>query len=212
MTSEESVRNVKQLLRNDVRTRLKTLTPEEITEQSQLVWDRLFDMKEYQDSRSISVFLSMASELSTAVLIQHACRHEKTIYVPRVGKNFEQADMDMIRVPYDPKDDQVFYKAWPRNKWGIPEPPPEMPCGIARPGDIDLVVVPGLAFDSNGGRLGQGKGYYDRFIARFADRKPKLVAVALACQKVDEIPVGPYDQSMDYVIFPNETIQVNKIN
>ena len=63
-----------------------------------------------------------------------------------------------------------FYDGWPRNRWGIPEPPVSDDAAdddaVAKPGDIDLLVVPGLAFDAAGRRLGQGKGYYDRFIAR----------------------------------------------
>jgi 5-formyltetrahydrofolate cyclo-ligase len=62
-----------------------------------------------------------------------------------------------------------FYDGWPRNRWGIPEPPVSDDAAdddTAKPGDIDLLVVPGLAFDVAGRRLGQGKGYYDRFITR----------------------------------------------
>jgi len=64
----------------------------------------------------------------------------------------------------------LFYDGWPHNRWGIPEPPVSDDAAdddaAAKPGDIDLLVVPGLAFDATSRRLGQGKGYYDRFIAR----------------------------------------------
>lgn len=207
---EDDVRSTKRALRKEIRGRLKALTPELIQEQSLQVWSHLFQMKDYKEAKSISVFLSMATEISTESLLLDACRRGKTIYVPQVGKNFEQADMEMIRIPYDTRSEELFYKSWPRNKWNIPEPPSEMVLELAKPGDIDLIVIPGLAFDRKGDRLGQGKGYYDRFIARFSESKPTLVAVALACQQVDAIPVGPYDQSMDHVIFPDRVITIDK--
>jgi 5-formyltetrahydrofolate cyclo-ligase len=82
----------------------------------------------------------------------------------------------------------------------------------AKVGDIDLLVVPGLAFDEKGGRLGQGKGYYDRFIARMRNgsEKPKLVAVGLEPQFLQDatIPVTELDFIMDMIVLPNQTITV----
>ena len=87
-----------------------------------------------------------------------------------------------------------------------------MPKQVASPGDIDLLVVPGLGFDRHGNRIGQGKGYYDRFIARITKNgKPNLIAVTLDCQLVDNtIPVSPLDRVMDKVLLPSQVIQVTK--
>jgi 5-formyltetrahydrofolate cyclo-ligase len=138
----------------------------------------------------------------------------KTLFVPRVGLDFEQCDMDLIRVPSrDVKssgiNDKMFYSEWPKNKWGIPEAPFSPEYEIAKPGDIDLLIVPGLGFDANGGRLGQGKGYYDRFIHKMRDDgkgKPLLVAVGLEPSFVDDeegIPMMDHDFRMDLVVLPN---------
>ena len=134
--------------------------------------------------------------------------------MPRVGANFEHADMEMIPCPTVPD----FYATWPRNKWQIPEPPPEVieESGIAaKPGDLDLIIVPGLAFDARGGRLCQGKGYYDRFLAKMRSHqnattpaKPSLVAVGLAQQLVDHIPMDEHDFRMEIVVLPDQTIRV----
>ena len=105
--------------------------------------------------------------------------------------------------------DGMFHKTWPKNKWGIPEPPPDMTVVAAKPGDIDLLIVPGLGFDRSRNRLGQGKGYYDRFIARMtrSGHKLPLVAVGLTPQLVDGcIPVATYDIQMDMVVIPDEVI------
>lgn len=125
-------------------------------------------------------------EIQTKHAIQQIVKDGKVLYVPRVGLDFELCDMDLIRcdtttttsttvvttssntgnvdnaaardggaaAATDGED--MFYDFWPRNKWGIPEPPVTS-TNVAKPGDIDLLIVPGLAFDTNGHRLGQGK-------------------------------------------------------
>jgi 5-formyltetrahydrofolate cyclo-ligase len=207
----------KQVLRKQMRSQLKALSKEEIRQQSQLVVERLERLGAYQNASSIGVFLSMPSgELDTEALIEGAVRDGKTIYVPQVGGSFEKADMDLLKIP-SPRlpDGSLFYRKWPRNQWDIPEPPGGISLTPAIPGDIDL--LPGLAFDRNGKRLGQGKGYYDRFIARMTtlghDNPPFCVAVGLQCQLLTSsstIPSDEHDAVMDFIIVPFETIEVTK--
>jgi 5-formyltetrahydrofolate cyclo-ligase len=211
-----SVRERKQALRKEIRAKMKALSREEILVESSKVWERLFELPEYKTSRSVSIFLSMpAGEIATEALIQHSIQAGKDVYVPQVGKNFEQADMEMLKI-VDPKtaDGMLCYHAWPRNKWGVPEPPISgQTVVVAKPGDLDLIVLPGLGFDKGGNRLGQGKGYYDRFIARTAlgsDKLPYLVAVGLDCQLVESIPFGDHDRPMDKVLLPSHVIAVKK--
>jgi len=103
-----------------------------------------------------------------------------------------------------------LYRSLPfHNSYSIPEPPPKMPNIPAVPGSIDLMIVPGLAFDASGNRLGQGKGYYDRFIEKMSvARPPILIAVGLDCQMVDSIPVQAFDQAVDKVLLPSQAIVV----
>lgn len=99
---------------------MKTLSTEEIQKESSKVWERLFQMPEYQTARSVALFLSMPKgEICTDAVVEDAVTQGKDIYVPQVGKNFEQADMEMLKVT-EPKttDGTLFHKAWPRNKWG----------------------------------------------------------------------------------------------
>ena len=123
-----------------------------------------------------------------------------------------------------------------RNKWGIPEPPPTY-ANAAMPGDIDILVVPGCAFDKVGRRLGHGKGYYDRFISSMRDgnnthineggagwkKKLLLVGVCLEEQYLQKVPCGldlglsdrgiipvsDHDYGMDVVLTPSKTIIIN---
>jgi 5-formyltetrahydrofolate cyclo-ligase len=208
----------KQSLRKAMRSQLQALSKEEIQQQSQMVFARLELLSAYRNASSIGVFLSMPSgEFDTTSLIAGAVRDGKTLYVPQVGGNFEKPEMDLLKIPSPQlSDGGMFYREWPMNKWGIPEPPPGLALQPAMPGDIDLLIVPGLAFDRRGKRLGQGKGYYDRFIARMTTsdhvNSPLRVAVGLQCQLATSssaIPTDEHDALMDYIVVPNETVVVN---
>jgi 5-formyltetrahydrofolate cyclo-ligase len=226
-----SIRARKQAMRKEIRSQLGGLSESDLAGESARVWERLAELPQYAEARSVGVFLSMpSSEIRTEALVADASRRGKRLYVPAVGRNFESPDMEMLEVPaaaIPPGDDggggdgggdgrpagAPFYAAWPRNKWHIPEPPPSTRAGMraAEPGDIDLLVVPGLAFDRRGGRLGQGKGYYDRFLHRMAPAAPvAVVAVGLRCQLVEEVPTLSDDHPVDIVVLPDEVIHVKK--
>ena len=227
----------KQTLRKYIRSNIKSTYPpststtstststtnELLTSRSNSVFTKLFTLPQFTAAKSIGFFLSMPNyEIQTRNAISRIVKDGKVLYVPKVGLDFEECDMDLIRCDTSTstsaasstlvassadnksngdEEDTMFYDNWPRNKWGIPEPPlPPATSStstndvIAKPGDIDLLIVPGLAFDSNGHRLGQGKGYYDRFIAKMRcqeeKKKPLLVGVCLEEQFLDEVPNG----------------------
>ena len=168
-------------------------------------------------------------EIVTDTALARVLGDNKTLYVPRVGLDFEKCDMEMIEVevPRESAEEtarsatgarEPFYHDWPRNKWGIPEPPLGIDHRVAVPGDIDLLVVPGLAFDQAGGRLGQGKGYYDRFIEnmRHGVKKsgsgPLLVAVGLEASFLGgsgtQVPMTELDYPMDMLVLPTGFITI----
>lgn len=218
--SYEDVRQKKQELRKKLRAGMRTLTAADIEEQSKKVWTRVFELPIYQSAKSVGLFLSMPmGEINTDLILQDCVRKGKDIYVPEVGKNFELCDMELRKVILDETEsskdpDKMFHKTWPKNKWKIPEPPVDMPTITAEPGDIDLMIVPGLGFDRMRNRLGQGKGYYDRFIAKMTKdgQKLPLVAVTLKPQFVEDalIPVAEYDRRMDMVVLPDDLIEPSK--
>jgi len=215
VSSNEELRKEKQVLRTQLRLTMKNLTAQEIEVQSKSVWERVFELPIYQSAKSVGLFLSMPmGEINTDTILQHCVQNDKIIYVPEVGENFELCDMELRKVILDDSEktaDEMFHKAWPKNKWNIPEPPGTMLTVVAKPGDIDLMIVPGLGFDRSCNRLGQGKGYYDRFIAKMVkDNDLPLLAVALKPQLVggiQKIPVAEYDRKMDMLVLPDEIIE-----
>jgi 5-formyltetrahydrofolate cyclo-ligase len=199
----------KQALRKEIRSQLNRLDESTLQEQSQQVWDRITGLPVYQDAKTVGLFLSMPrGEIQTTFIINHAIQHGKKVYVPHVGANFEEADMELLLCPTIPN----FYADWPRNKWQIPEPPSELERTVAQPGDLDILLVPGVAFDTQGGRLGHGKGYYDRFLSKMRKdhSTPHLVGVGLQVQLLVDtlIPTTDHDYHMEAVVVPSQVITV----
>eukprot|EP00956_Cyclotella_meneghiniana_P046028 scaffold395947_cov73-Cyclotella_meneghiniana.AAC.1 len=239
MSEKDNIRQRKQTLRKEVRKSIKATYPpnenEKLERQSNLVFSHLFGLPQYQSAKSIGFFLSMPSgEIQTRDAIRKIVSDGKILYVPRVGLDFERCDMELVKAittthsADDLDNGQIFYDSWPKNKWNIPEPPvSDDDSNIAQPEDIDLLLVPGLAFDTNGHRLGQGKGYYDRFISRMRGTndakkssiehvKPVLVGVCLEEQFLngdgfEGIPVTDHDFIMDMVITPTRIVKVKEI-
>ena len=85
--------------------------------------------------------------------------------------------------------------------FGILEPPETLP--VAAPEDLNLILVPGMAFSPKGARLGRGKGYYDRFLEEFAGR---TIGVCFDSSVLEEIPTEPHDRFMDAVLTDKRAI------
>ena len=91
--------------------------------------------------------------------------------------------------------------------FGIMEPLPETDEVLCQ--NLYAICIPGLAFDRTGARLGYGKGYYDRFLQLAPDaRRPLLIGVGYDFQLIDAVPQDRYDQILDYIITPSETVAV----
>ncbi len=148
----------------------------------------------YRKAAVVLWYASMPSELATAPGIEAALSER----APPGGRR-------VVAVPWCDGDDLGLWRIESLSElvpgtWGIPEPPADRrgdPERRVAPEAIDLVVVPGLAFDRRGRRLGHGKGYYDRLLAR----SPAVRAgLCYAAQVFPEVPAGPRDAVMDFVV------------
>ncbi|GMI20969.1 hypothetical protein TeGR_g2983 [Tetraparma gracilis] len=191
-------------LRSLVRSSIKSLPPATLSSESLRVTEHVLAMPSYQRSAAVALFLSMpGKELDTEPLLRAALAANKKVFIPRIDPSSSIPSMSFLQVTCPPSD---IYSLWPRNKWSIPEPPASPPLPVAGADNApapDLLIVPGVAFDSGGGRLGQGKGYYDRYLARLPSM-PVLVGVGLGCQMRggERVPVDEHDVPMDYVVGP----------
>jgi len=145
----------------------------------------------FQRAQIIQTYVALRHEVDTHELIRRLLRAGKQVAAPKVerGKELQQ---------YFVKD---FSELKP-GAFGILEPPAD-PSRLAPPEQFDLVLVPGLAFDRAGHRLGAGKGYYDRFLAQI--KAPKI-ALAFAFQIVAQIPLEAHDQRVDVIVTEKEII------
>lgn len=148
-------------------------------------------LPEYQAAKTVLFYLDVRSEVRTRHSLDDALASSKKIVVPycvegEVLELFHLESLDELSV----------------GMYRILEPKPEIrlrPEKQVRVEEIDLIMVPGVAFDRRGGRTGHGKGYYDKLLEHARPDTP-LVALAFECQIFPEIPMQPHDVFMDKVI------------
>jgi 5-formyltetrahydrofolate cyclo-ligase len=146
----------------------------------------------YQNATTILFYVDAGSEVRTRHMLPEALTHGKRIVVPYCIVETNELELFLL------EDMSELVEG----AYKILEPKEELrllPNKRVQPEELDLVMVPGTAFDPRGGRMGQGKGYYDRLLARVRPNAP-LVAIAFDCQIFEEIPVAPHDVFMDHVL------------
>ncbi|SHF19728.1 5-formyltetrahydrofolate cyclo-ligase [Desulforamulus putei] len=181
----------KKTIRKQVLAARGCLGEQEVQVNSNRIVEQLLDLECYKKAKTVMTYLDFRNEVATDLLIRHALQSGKRLTVPVVN----QGDKSML-----PSLLENFPDDLSAGSYGIREPGP----GKIRPvpvQELDLVVVPGVAFDSRGNRLGYGGGYYDRFLPRL---RPDAVTVALAYQfqlVADLSPyLGPHDQPVHIII------------
>lgn len=161
------------------------LTMEERVLKSRKIHSFITELSKFQESKTIMSFLNFGDEVDTTPLAESILESGKRLILPRCASHgvLIPAEIHDLKEDIEP------------GRWGIREPKKE---GIipVDPEGIDLVIVPGAAFDRQGNRLGYGGGFYDRFFTRLRPETPKI-ALAFACQILPEIPLEPYDLKVD---------------
>ena len=144
----------------------------------------------FQDAKKILIYYSHHNEVDTLYLMKK-WMHEKNLFLPRLT-----SEDNFVALPL------ITLEALELNQFGIPEPPKSEHEISPK---LDLIIVPGVAFDGKGGRIGMGKGYYDRFLA--GKREVPKVALAYSAQVLDTVPQDPYDESIDMIATEDELIR-----
>lgn len=171
------------------------LTEEERERCSLAAQDALLEAYPIRAGMKVALYAAASGEVGTGRIAQRCREAGATAYYP---KTFEGARMAF----YSPEDG----RGWIRGRYGIAEP--DVPPGAEGLRDgFDLVVVPGMAFDARGGRLGKGAGYYDRFLSGLGEAS-RLVGLAFSWQIVPEVPVDSWDVSMEAVVTEKGVLRV----
>ncbi len=187
----------KHALRLEALRRRDALSPEQIEELSHQIAQRVMSMPEWREAAAVLGYYSFKSEVRTEELLRAALDQGKQLALPRV--NAQRRELDLFYVPTIEPPHVV------PGTWNIPEPVPEL-CEPAAVADIDLILVPGVAFDLSGGRIGYGGGFYDRLLKRL---RPDQVTVALAfeAQIVDRVPLAWFDQKVAVIVTEQRIIR-----
>jgi len=184
----------KKALRKTALQARRSLLPARREAFSQQILHQLQEQDFYKAARAIFCYLSLADEVDTWTLIDQALQAGKLVTVPFIADP-SQGRMEAVQL--DSLEDLA------PGRFGIPTVRPEKQR-LFPPAELDCIIVPGAAFDREGGRLGLGGGYYDRFLQR-AERAV-LSAVAYSCQLMEQVPRESFDLPVDYIITEKECI------
>lgn len=190
----------KQALRQRIIAARENLAASERLRLGRTILAAVHSLPEYREARAVLGYLNFGAELETDVWVAQALRDGKRVLLPRVNKASRQLDLYRIN--------DLQHDVAP-GSWGIREPLIERCIKEEAPGTIDLILLPGVAFTRDGGRLGYGGGFYDKLLAHMPHR-PVLVAAAFGLQVVADIPQEDTDQRVDWLVTENEILRCNR--
>ncbi len=188
----------KKRLRKTMNNVLASCSDRQVVQWSEAVTTNIVSLNFYRSARVIMTFLSMAGEYDTSLLIAQALADGKTVVVPRV--NFTDKSMAAVKLS-SLKQEMVI------DRYGLRNPADNIEVDLS---EIDLIIVPGLAFDTNGHRLGRGGGFYDRFLSREQVSNAVRCAVAFELQIVDNIPTDEHDVLIPLLVTEKRVIEFSR--
>ena len=186
--NESNLNDAKTTLREQIESTLDTLTPEQMHTRSADACQKLLALEPIRRASTIMLYMPIPGEVDLTPAALWCFRKGKTVAVPTV--DWKRRDMRLVEVTtFDDEFMEVDERGIRTPREGRP-----LPADL-----VDVIVVPGRAFDIEGRRLGRGGGFYDRFLDRFAHR-PALVGLALDAQIVEVVPAEAHDIPMDFVV------------
>lgn len=173
-------------LRRAAKSAVRNITPEQKKERSALIFKNILKLDVIKSAKVVALYASLADEVDTTTAID-ALHNSKTVVLPRV----EGDSMSFYR--YDPERISI-------GAFGILEP---QTLEAIDPSEIDVMIIPGVAFTKDGKRCGRGKGYYDKYLSDSRFRATKI-GVCYAEQIAEDIETEPHDEVVDMVFFAIE--------
>lgn len=184
------VKEKKSNLRKDVLTKRDGQSRQDINEKSAVIAERFLSIPEVKSGKIFLLYFAIKSEVNTRLIAEELLNIGKTVAFPRIlGDN--RMSLHKINSLEELADRQ----------WSIPEPVEDAPQ--ISPDEVDVAVIPGIAFDRHRCRLGWGGGYYDRFLPL---SNCLSVGLAFDLQVVDDLPVEDHDHPLDMIITETKII------
>ena len=186
---------MKRAIRKEALKKRDEISTDVRAEKDLIIKGRLFSLPEFVAAKTIFFYASFRSEVETSNMIKESLKMGKKIILPKVDKErhrlmlFEIKDINELSPGY----------------MGIPEPS-LFDERLVTLDDVDLVIIPGAAFDFSGNRLGYGAGYYDILLSE-GKRKIPIIALAYEEQLVDSIPSEKHDVKVDMIVTDKQVIK-----
>jgi 5-formyltetrahydrofolate cyclo-ligase len=191
----DEVREKKQEIRNEISTRFNLFSSDVLEANTRIIEDRLFEFANFLESKIVMLYVNAENEVPTTNIIKRAYEFNKIVVLPAFDT--VKSTMKLMKVDHPDKD----LITGPR---GILEPD-RSKCKPVPLDSIDIAIVPGIAMDEKGGRIGSGDGYYDRIIPDLPMTTRK-VGLVFEGQLVPQVPMESHDKHVDIIITENRII------
>ncbi|HDR7634458.1 5-formyltetrahydrofolate cyclo-ligase [Bacillus mycoides] len=186
------MREEKLRLRKQIIEHMNSLSEERYTTLSEQIAASLYAQKEWVEAKTIGITLSMEHEVNTYPIIEKAWEEGKKVVVPKCNKGTRT--MSFRKISNFDQLETVYMN--------LREPIPALTEEV-NADEIDLQIVPGVAYTERGERIGYGGGYYDRYLVHY---KGKALSLAYSFQMVEHIPVEPFDKNVEKIITEKGTM------
>ena len=184
----------KSLLRRQLKDQGQAISIDDLAASSLSACARMLATPWFTGAHVIMLYAPIERELDVTLLAKECERTGRRVVAPRA--NWEDKSLEPAMVHRWESD-------WEIGRYGIRQPKADAQPML--PGEIDLIVVPGLAFDRNRMRLGRGAGLYDRFLAR-ADVRGAKIGIGFDWQLLSALPANDHDQRLDAVVVESEVV------
>jgi len=191
----EEMQEKKREIRNSMADKLGAFSADEIAKKTRGIENRLFEFANFIESKIVLLYMQRNAEVITQGIIERCFEQNKIVVLPAF--DIIKHTMQFMKVDNLNAD----MKPGPQ---GILEPDPAH-CNVVPIDCIDIAIIPGVALDEKGGRIGSGEGYYDRLIPKLSATTRK-VALAFESQIIQQVPLESHDRYVDIVITEKRTI------
>ena len=196
--TDPQLAEAKRSLRSRIRKELREIDPGHAARWSADICSRLLSWPPFLAAKTVFTYRPFPGEVDVNPVSRAGLALGKRVCLPLI----DWTTRTLAIVPVPSVDAGLV-----SDRQGIQEPPADLPA--IDPGEVDVVVVPGLAYDRSGNRLGRGAGFYDRFLSH-AGLKAVLVSPAFRMQVLDTVPVDRWDVPVHAIVTEGEFIQVRR--
>lgn len=185
----DEIQHEKKKIRQRMLYYRRNIPPDKLLSFNHKIHTLFLNSSHYQSATTILFYVSLPGEVDTHFLIQKALKSEKRVIVPITDRYSRNLVLSEIK---------KFPCELHRSTYGVMEPHPDF-YRYMSPSELDLIIMPGVAFDRHGHRIGFGGGYYDNFLKKVPASIPRI-ALAFQFQVLDTIPREIWDKKTQYLI------------